>query len=97
MPQKKIDLPQLTKAEERVMKALWQYEAPLVRDIISAMPERLTGSLLTVADGTGRVVLTQKLSANSVQRIEISKLKKGLYLVRISKATGTETFKMIKE
>ena len=66
-------------------------------NIISAMPERLTGSSLTVADGTGRVVLTQKLSATSVQRIEISKLKKGLYLVRISKATGTETFKMIKE
>jgi BlaI family penicillinase repressor len=39
MPGKKPDLPQLTKAEERVMKALWQYEAALVRDIIAAMPE----------------------------------------------------------
>jgi len=39
MPQKKIELPQLTKAEERVMKRLWKLEAALIRDIIAAMPE----------------------------------------------------------
>lgn len=39
MPQKKkIELPQLTKAEERIMKALWQHDGALVRDIITAMP-----------------------------------------------------------
>lgn len=39
MPKKKTDGPQLTKAEERVMKALWQHEAATVREVIAAMPE----------------------------------------------------------
>lgn len=40
MPKKKTDLPQLTKAEERVMQALWQQHSDtvLIRDIIAAMP-----------------------------------------------------------
>ena len=39
MAKKKTELPQLTKAEERVMKALWHLDAPaLVRDLIDAMP-----------------------------------------------------------
>jgi BlaI family penicillinase repressor len=39
MPKKVTDQPPLTKAEERVMKALWLHEAAMVRDIIAAMPE----------------------------------------------------------
>ena len=39
MPKKKADQPQLTKAEERVMKALWQYQTAQVREVIAAMPE----------------------------------------------------------
>ncbi len=39
MTKKKTELPQLTKAEERVMKALWQHDAAFVRDVIAAMPE----------------------------------------------------------
>lgn len=39
MPAPKPDLPALTKAEERVMKALWQHEPAFVRDIIAAMPK----------------------------------------------------------
>ena len=39
MSGKKTELPQLTKAEERVMKALWQHETAAVRDIIGGMPE----------------------------------------------------------
>lgn len=38
MPQKKTEQPQLSKAEERVMKALWQHDKAFVRDIIAAMP-----------------------------------------------------------
>ena len=38
MPRNKIELPQLTKAEERVMKSLWQYDAAFVRDVIESMP-----------------------------------------------------------
>jgi BlaI family penicillinase repressor len=37
MAQKKTELPTLTKAEETVMKALWQHKKALVRDIISVM------------------------------------------------------------
>jgi predicted transcriptional regulator len=36
---KKQELPALTRAEESVMKALWNYEPALVRDIIAEMPE----------------------------------------------------------
>ena len=39
MPKKKTELPQLTRAEERVMKALWEYDGAFVRDIIAEMPE----------------------------------------------------------
>ena len=39
MPKKKADQPQLTKAEERVMKALWQHQTAQVREVIAAMPE----------------------------------------------------------
>ncbi|XZF15731.1 BlaI/MecI/CopY family transcriptional regulator [Chitinophagaceae bacterium MMS25-I14] len=39
MPKKKTELPQLTKAEERIMNVLWQHEAAFVRDIIGGMPE----------------------------------------------------------
>ena len=36
---RKKDLPKLTRAEEDIMHALWQYDgAVLVRDIIAAMP-----------------------------------------------------------
>jgi predicted transcriptional regulator len=38
MPRKKSELPMLTRAEETVMKALWQYNNALVREIIEAMP-----------------------------------------------------------
>jgi predicted transcriptional regulator len=39
MTKKKTEQPQLTKAEERVMKALWQHESALVRDVVAGMPE----------------------------------------------------------
>ncbi len=39
MPKKRTDQPQLTKAEERVMKAVWLHDAAMVRDVIAAMPE----------------------------------------------------------
>lgn len=39
MAGKKNELPQLTKAEERIMKALWELDAGLVRDIIGVMPD----------------------------------------------------------
>lgn len=39
MPGKKKEQPQLTKAEERIMKALWEDQPALVRDIIGNMPE----------------------------------------------------------
>lgn len=38
MSSTKAEQPQLSKAEERVMKALWQHEQAFVRDIIAAMP-----------------------------------------------------------
>lgn len=38
MPKSKNELPQLTRAEEIVMKALWQFDQAFVKDIISAMP-----------------------------------------------------------
>ncbi len=39
MPRKKEEQPQLTKAEERIMKALWVQEPALVRDIIANLPD----------------------------------------------------------
>ena len=39
MPKKKPEPPLLTRAEEAVMKAVWQQEPALVRDIIAAMPD----------------------------------------------------------
>ena len=39
MPGKKKEQAPLTKAEERIMKALWDQEPALVRDIIANLPE----------------------------------------------------------
>ena len=39
MSKKNPGLPQLTRAEETVMQALWQYDKAFVKDIIAQMPE----------------------------------------------------------
>jgi len=38
MPKSKSELPALTRAEEAVMKALWQFNKALVRELIGVMP-----------------------------------------------------------
>ena len=74
MPEKKTDLPQLTKAEERVMKALWQYEAAFVRDIINAMPEpkphaNTVNTILKILAEKGFVSLSPMGNANSFRAL----------------------------
>lgn len=69
MPARKPDLPQLTKAEERVMKALWQHNAALVRDIIEKMPApkphaNTVNTLLKILVAKGFVAVEPVANAN---------------------------------
>ena len=69
MSAKRIDVPQLTKAEERVMQALWQHDGALVRDIIAAMPDpkphaNTVNTILKILAEKGFVSVEQIGSAN---------------------------------
>lgn len=65
--------------------------------IISGIPQELKGAVITVVDVAGKMVIRQSLSAIGQQQINVSGLAKGMYIVHISKTSGKETFKLIKE
>ncbi|HZW70268.1 MAG TPA: T9SS type A sorting domain-containing protein, partial [Hanamia sp.] len=66
-------------------------------NLISSTPEDLNGAEISIVDLAGHVLLKQSLSATSSQKISISSLAKGMYLIKIVKATGSTTQKLIKE
>lgn len=72
MPGKKSDLPQLTKAEERIMHALWQLDHALIRDLIARMPApkphaNTVNTLLRILEEKGYVRIESLGNANRFQ------------------------------
>lgn len=72
MAKRKTDLPQLTKAEERVMQALWQQDSDhaLVREIIAVMPApkphaNTINTILKILAEKGFVAIESLGNANS--------------------------------
>lgn len=66
-------------------------------NLISSGLEDLKGAQLSIIDLAGHVVIKQTLLANVNQRVSISSLAKGIYIIKIVKPTGVVTRKLIKE
>lgn len=72
MAGKKTELPQLTKAEERIMQALWQHDHALIRDLIALMPSpkphaNTVNTLLRILEEKGYVEIEPLGAANRFQ------------------------------
>ena len=63
--------------------------------VISGKPADLNGAVLTVVDMAGKVTLKQTLLPENQQKINISRLSKGMYIVHILKASGVESQKLV--
>ena len=66
-------------------------------ELVSSKPEDLKGAEISVIDLSGRVLLRESLQASANQKISISSLTKGMYIIKIVKATGVVTRKLLKE
>ncbi len=66
-------------------------------NIVSNKPQDLEGAVITIVDMAGKVTLKQVLLANGQQRVNISALSPGIYIVHILKTNGVETQKLLKE
>lgn len=66
-------------------------------NLISPAPEDLNGAEMSIVDLAGHVLLKQSLSATGNQKIAISSLAKGIYFIKIVKATGSTIQKLVKE
>ena len=97
MPKKKTDLPQLTRAEERVMKALWQYEAAFVRDIITVMPEpkphaNTVNTILKILTEKGFVAVESAGNANSFRALISKEDYSSRTIARVVKSYFNDSF-----
>ena len=97
MPKKKSDLPQLTKAEERVMKALWQHEAALIRDIITGMPEpkphaNTVNTILKILTEKGFVAIEPLGNANRFRALISKEDYSSRTIARVVKSYFNDSF-----
>jgi hypothetical protein len=63
---------------------------------ISVLGEKSDKGIIRVVDINGAVVMQQKIN-NSVQQIDISKLAKGVYMLKIENGNGLLSSKFIKQ
>lgn len=75
------------------------FPQPVVSRLTLQHPSIRTGALITVSTADGRVVSTVKPVAGSMQTyLDMSKLQKGLYVVRLTDGDGAaETLKVVKQ
>lgn len=65
--------------------------------VLTENPSELLGATLTVADLSGKTIFNQKLTTSGQQKINLSGLARGMYLLQINKHAGKEVYKIIKE
>ena len=71
---------------------------PASNNIVVTHPAGDQHSIIRLLQGDGKVVMTQSISAGSVQStLDISKLTPGLYYVVVNSGKATNTFKLVKE
>ena len=74
------------------------YPNPVVGSLTYALPAGTQAHLLTIADATGRTVLTRTFGPTGAQNVfDASGLVPGLYVVRLTGANFTQSFKVTKE
>jgi aryl-phospho-beta-D-glucosidase BglC (GH1 family) len=74
------------------------YPNPVVGSLTYALPAGTQAHTLTVADATGRTVLTRTYGETGGQNtFDASGLARGLYVVRLTGADFTQSFKVTKE
>jgi hypothetical protein len=66
-------------------------------NLIAYKPEDLQGAEISIVDLSGQVLLRQSLQGSANQKISISSLATGMYLIRIVKVTGVDTRKLLKQ
>jgi hypothetical protein len=66
-------------------------------NLVSSKPEDLKGAAISIVDLSGQVILKQSLQATGNQKVSISSLAKGMYIIKIVKTTGVVTRKLLKE
>jgi aryl-phospho-beta-D-glucosidase BglC (GH1 family) len=78
--------------------AFTAYPNPVVGSLTYALPAGTQAHTLTVADATGRTVLTRTYGETGGQNtFDASGLARGLYVVRLTGADFTQSFKVTKE
>jgi len=74
------------------------YPNPVASRLTYSLPTGTQAHTLTIADATGRTVLTRTYANTGTQNvIDASGLASGLYVVRLTGADFTQSFKMTKE
>jgi endoglucanase len=74
------------------------YPNPVVGSLTYSLPTGTKAHTLTVADATGRTVLTRAYGDTGAQNVlDASGLARGLYVVRLTGADFTQSFKVTKE
>jgi aryl-phospho-beta-D-glucosidase BglC (GH1 family) len=77
---------------------LTAYPNPVAGLLTYALPTGTEAHTLTVADATGRTVLTRSYGNTGAQNVfDVSGLASGLYVVRLTGADFTQSFKVTKE
>ena len=66
-------------------------------NINASKPEDLKGAEISITDLSGHAVLQQTLMPSASQKISISSLSKGMYIIKIVKTTGMVVRKLLKE
>jgi endoglucanase len=77
---------------------LTAYPNPVVGLLTYSLPTGTEAHTLTIADATGRTVLTRSYGNTGAQNVfDASGLARGLYVVRLTGADFTQSFKVTKE
>ncbi|MGB1211334.1 MAG: T9SS type A sorting domain-containing protein, partial [Lacinutrix venerupis] len=86
---------QTLNAEDVVFSSLEVYPNPVQNQLIIEI-EGNTAGVLTICDVNGRKIFTQNI-LNRINKVDVSTLKTGMYLLQITKDNKTSTKKIIKQ
>lgn len=72
------------------------YPNPVTNTLNLSVLGEPRNSVLNISDATGKVVLTQKIM-NNPQSVDVSKLAKGVYQLKVTSGSSTITSKFVKQ
>lgn len=81
---------------DNTLSLLTVYPNPVVNELSINLPSNIKEAQINIVDVTGRTVITNKVTKSS-DKINVSNLAKGVYIVEIKTTNGTVTKKIIKK